>query len=352
MDIASQEKYPEPVPPDFEDDETDKCQHFSDHPVVFKHLEKDIAQSEKHPQPDAMKTEEAKSDMAQASAPAAVDVSTPTTVPSDTSSTQSAIQSAESTLVTGQEYENMLTEMMSMGFEREQVVQALRASFNNPDRAVEYLLSGNIPVEEPAAAMPAVPAAQPASTPQAAPPSGIGTTGPGTEQSTGTGTGETGTGTESAAPAAGLGLGTGPTQPSAGENPLAFLRNQPHFQRMRQVIQENPQVLPALLQQIGQQNPQLLSLISQNQERFVQMLNDPLDEASEGPQQGAGGGAPMGAGGYIQVTPQEKEAIERLKALGFPEALVIQAYFACEKNEELAANFLMSENFEEEDLQS
>ena len=54
--------------------------------------------------------------------------------------TDTSVASAESTLVTGDEYESQIQEMMAMGFSREMVIQAMRASFNNPTRAVDYLL--------------------------------------------------------------------------------------------------------------------------------------------------------------------------------------------------------------------
>ncbi|XP_060093099.1 UV excision repair protein RAD23 homolog B isoform X2 [Heteronotia binoei] len=254
----------------------------------------------------------------------------PTDSPSGDTSRSNLFEDATSALVTGQSYENMVTEIMSMGYEREQVIAALRASFNNPDRAVEYLLMG-IPGDRESQGM--------ADPPQAA---------------------STGASPSSAAVAAAATTTTTTTTSSTGGHPLEFLRNQPQFQQMRQIIQQNPSLLPALLQQIGRENPQLLQSshapqqISQHQEHFIQMLNEPVQESGQGGggSGGGGGGVAAEAGSrhmnYIQVTPQEKEAIERLKALGFPEGLVIQAYFACEKNENLAANFLLQQNFDED----
>lgn len=192
------------------------------------------------------------------------------------------------------DFESTVQSIMDMGYNRQQVEQALRASFNNRERAVEYLITG-IPEEL---------------------------------------------------------LQEQEAEESSDDDPLGFLREQPQFQQMRAVIQQNPNLLNTVLQQIGQSNPALLQAISQHQQAFVRMLNEPVntpatgaapdDSAVENPAPAA-----QQPQNVIQVSPQDKEAIERLKALGFPEHMVIQAYFACEKNENLAANFLLSQNFDD-----
>uniref|UniRef100_A0A0V0G4P2 UV excision repair protein RAD23 n=1 Tax=Triatoma dimidiata TaxID=72491 RepID=A0A0V0G4P2_TRIDM len=220
--------------------------------------------------------------------------------PSQQQPPASSLTQAESALLMGDEYNTMVQNIVDMGYERPMVEAALRASFNNPDRAVEYLITG-IPVD-----------------PELDQPSA--------DQQGGRGG-------------------------DSDEPPLGFLRSQPQFQQMRTVVQQNPELLNTVLQQIGQSNPALLQLISQHQEEFVRMLNEPAEGGGGG---GGGGQATTGQGGaptptttQVPVTPQDKEAIERLKALGFPEHLVIQAYFACEKNENLAANFLLSQNLDD-----
>lgn len=232
------------------------------------------------------------------------------TASSGSSSTQAEpVASAESTLLTGDEYENTVKNIVQMGYPRDKVELALRASFNNPDRAVEYLITGIPPNPD---------LGRVDSTPP-------------------------------------------PAQQSDDAEPLAFLRNQPQFQQMRAVVQQNPDLLNAVLLQIGQTNPALLQLISQNQEAFVRMLNEPISPGSAASRSGSeSAGGNLGSNSdevanlvaalgntTVQVTPQDKEAIERLKALGFPEDLVIQAYFACEKNENSAANFLLSQNMDD-----
>jgi len=253
-------------------------------------------------------------------------------------------------LAMGAERAAQIAEMESMGFERSQIDAAMRAAFYNSERAIEYLLTG-IPENLQQEARPAAPAAPAEASPVPAAAAGDAAVEGGEEPvnlfeaAAQAGGGRAGGGRAGGARggAANLlaGAGAGAAGAAAGGlGNLDFLRNNPQFQQLRQVVQQNPQMLEPILQQVGAGNPQLAQLIGQHPEQFLQLLSEDGDNDTP---------LPPGAQA-ISVTEDERAAIERLCLLGFPRDLAIQAYFACDKNEELAANFLFDQP-DDEDMQ-
>ncbi|CAH8381167.1 unnamed protein product [Eruca vesicaria subsp. sativa] len=231
-----------------------------------------------------------------------------------------------STLVSGSSVEQRVQQIMEMGggsWDEETVLRALRAAYYNPERAVDYLYSG-IPESE------AVPLTNI---------SGVGS------------------GAEHTAPPASGGPNASPldlfpqeavSDAGAGElGTLDFLRSNDQFQQLRSMVSSNPQILQPMLQELGKQNPQLLRLIQENQAEFVQLLNEP-DEGSDG-EMDVFDQAEQEMPHAVNVTPAEQEAIQRLEAMGFDRALVLEAFIACDRNEELAANYLLENSADFED---
>nr|KJB69954.1 hypothetical protein B456_011G053200 [Gossypium raimondii] len=210
--------------------------------------------------------------------------STPATgAPAQASQQTDTYSQAASNLVAGNNLEQTIQQLMDMGggnWDKETVTRALRAAYNNPERAVDYLYSETL-----------------------------------------------------------SGAAAG------GDGSLDFLRNNQQFQALRTMVQSNPQILQPMLQELGKQNPQLLRLIQEHHAEFLQLINEPL-EGSEGD---IFDQAEQEMPHAINVTPAEQEAIERLEAMGFDRALVIEAFLACDRNEELAANYLLENGGDFED---
>ncbi|XP_038698039.1 ubiquitin receptor RAD23d-like [Tripterygium wilfordii] len=191
---------------------------------------------------------------------------------------------ASSNLLGRSNLESTIQQIFDKGrgsWDRDTVICALLAAFNNPERAVEYLYSGF--------------------------PNIVG--------------------------------------PNASAGPLAFLRNSQQFQELRARVQMNPQILQPTLQELGRQNPHMMQLIQENQADFLRLINEPVVEG-EGNILGQLASAMPPA---VTVTPEEREAIERLEATGFDRAIVLEVFFACNKNEELAANYLLDHMHEFEE---
>jgi UV excision repair protein RAD23 len=226
-------------------------------------------------------------------------------------------------LVSGAELEAAVTQIMTMGFEREQVMKAMRAAFNNPDRAVEYLLTG---IPESSQAPPAAAAAAPTvEAPDASAASG-----------------------GSALNLFPEGIPDMSGERSGDGQMLDFLRDNPQFQAIRAMVQGQPHILQPMLAELQRQNPQLYHLINNNQEEFLALLNEPLPENIQDLMaEGFGDGVPPelqggDEGAHIELSQEERETIDRLVGLGFPLEICVEAYLACDKNEQLAANYLLN----------
>jgi len=175
-----------------------------------------------------------------ASASASTSASAPAPAPSTTETSSSSAATAAPagssattettpTPATNDFPQEIITNLTSMGFREAEVRACLQASQGNPDVAVEFLMNG-IP--------PSVQALQ-----QGGGPSSSGTT----------------------------------SAPSSGE-PLSVLRSHPQINQLRRLVQENPSTLQAVLTQIGQQQPELLQEINSNQELFLQIMNEPVQD--------------------------------------------------------------------------
>jgi len=83
---------------------------------------------------------------------------------------------------------------------------------------------------------------------------------------------------------------------------LNFLRHNPQFLQLRQVVQQQPQMLEPILRQLGASNPQIAQLISSDPDQFLQLLGEDGEETDSPPS------APEQP---ISVTEEERDAIDR-----------------------------------------
>jgi UV excision repair protein RAD23 len=253
-----------------------------------------------------------------------------------------------SSFLSGEALQTSIQNMIEMGFPRDDVQRALRASFNNPERAVEYLMTG-IPAHlEREMAAPA-PAAQPAAVTSGNPPAATPAIAPaavipaapvpagGVAQNLFQLAQQQQQQRQTGVPGA-----AGPGGGSGGIPGIGGLPNPNQIQQLRQLLATNPEMAQHLIQQLAQNNPQLAQTLTEHPEALMQLLGEADEFGDDGE-----GGLPPGAQ-VVNVTEEERAAIERLEALGFSRMAAIQAYFACDKNEELAANMLFEGGFDDD----
>ena len=125
----------------------------------------------------------------------------------------------------------------------------------------------------------------------------------------------------------------------------------------------DPSKLQSIIMSLQHSQPELLALIKKHENEFKELISKPITEEDMAAfqeinnQTGLAGNFANSQGtqggetgqGVIKLNKTEYDAVQRLKEFGFSEMDAAQAYFACDKNEEMALNFLFETKNQEGD---
>lgn len=135
---------------------------------------------------------------------------------------------------------------------------------------------------------------------------------------------------------------------------------------LKVIVKEDPLLLQEILMDIEENSPQVINYIKEHETQFKAEMEKPISEDDyklydslvggagaeyvvEGDEGEEGEDDENGEDPFKDIikdfTPEDNKSIDNIVAMGFSRGDAIQAYIACDKNEQSATNFLLQDKY-------